>query len=605
MSASYSNAKVISDLNAFSYYIKKTYATLTQIQNNDGVNVVCTFSAALTAPQQTALTALVAAYVDPLTGNSDAVNVSVYNSSAAALGVSAVFTGTWEDVSRYSHVYVSSLSNQASAASGISIQFGNLAGQADLTKTYSAVASVQISVSLPVTGRFFRIVYTNGTTLQTSFALQTKFLTTAGFTVVDAASTIDDTTPGILSRNLNMGRYDVGTYVSVRADENKVLRIRPIAINGLDSLVKTRPIAQADFIYNLDTDLATTTLVTSGAVTYVTGTVTVATAALASSSAILTTRRYVNPGYGGSAVVVASASFTTGVANNNQLVGWGSIDNGLFVGYNGISFGIMYRSATVDTWVAKTAWGIDKLDGTGPSGIVLDPTKGNVYVIIYDGSGFGSASFGILPTSASNAGDAVIVHRVLFGNALTTTGLRNPQGPLYAQSINTTNATAITVKLAGFAAYGSVLIGKNRSVDSERTISTMTSTPIMSVFQKTTHATLNNYSSFTLRTLSVSTDGTKGSVVIQLIDGATLTNSSYADVSTTTSAAQLDTSATSYTGGAVLFSCTIHNTANTILDLTPYDIRVSPGMTLTASAKCTTSGTSTSVAACLTFSEFT
>jgi hypothetical protein len=45
--------------------------------------------------------------------------------------------------------------------------------------------------------------------------------------------------------------------------------------------------------------------------------------------------------------------------------------------------------APITTWIASSAWNIDKMDGTGPSGMTLDPTKFNVYEIRFQYLGVG------------------------------------------------------------------------------------------------------------------------------------------------------------------------------------------------------------------------
>ncbi|KAG5183900.1 hypothetical protein JKP88DRAFT_290127 [Tribonema minus] len=85
-------APTVLDLGTYLSYVKKTFSSATSATNADGVNVVTTFSSALTGPQQTTLTALVAAYVDPITGVVDAAQVSLYNSTATALAANGVFT---------------------------------------------------------------------------------------------------------------------------------------------------------------------------------------------------------------------------------------------------------------------------------------------------------------------------------------------------------------------------------------------------------------------------------------------------------------------------------------------------------------------------------
>ncbi len=103
--------------------------------------------------------------------------ISTDNSTTATLAADAVFTGTGEDVTRFSSLTVTSTSNVANAASGISMEFspdgtnwdrkfiGHIAGKSDHTHT------------LRIINRFFRVVYTNGSTIQTSFRLQTLYHT--------------------------------------------------------------------------------------------------------------------------------------------------------------------------------------------------------------------------------------------------------------------------------------------------------------------------------------------------------------------------------------------------------------------------------------------
>lgn len=609
MSSSYSNAKTVLDCSTLLSYIKKTFPTATSATNADGVNVVVTFSAALTSPQQSTLTALIAAYVDPITGVVDTANVSLYNTTSTALGVSGVFTGTWEDTSRFSSVCISVLANQASAASGLSVQFGNLAAQADISKTFSIVANTPFTTTLPVPGKYMRVVYTNGTTLQTSFSLQTKLVVSQCSAIVDASTTVDDTTQALLTRNLNMARLDKGTYVSVKADESNVIRTRESKDTALAINAGSTPLVQANFLYNINADIVSTTLATSGTVSYATGCAAVSTAALASSSAIMATRRYVSCGVGRAVRVVASCAFATGTANSTQICGMGSVDNGVFFGFNGTAFGVLVRNATVDTWTAASAFNTDKLDGTGPSGFTLDATKGNVYVIVIDGTGFGTITFGVASTPTTSTTDFIVAHRIAFGNSSTATGLRVPYGPLMAQAINTSNTSALTIRVAGLAAFAdgpsSHILGRPRSVEQSSTISTTSYVPVMSLFNKTTYQSINNYSSAVLQSISIASDGTKGSVIIQIYDSPTLTGASYADISADTSACQMDTAATSVTVGssAALYSTCINCTTSAMFDLTPYDIRISPGQWITIAARCSASSVSNGLSVSLVMKE--
>lgn len=101
--------------------------------------------------------------------------VSTSNSSAVNLAAAAVFTGIGEDVSEYASIVVSLFSSHASATDGLSIQQSTNNTDWDHTDVFNIPAASGKSFSVPVQGRFFRVVYTNGATLTTAFRLQTLF----------------------------------------------------------------------------------------------------------------------------------------------------------------------------------------------------------------------------------------------------------------------------------------------------------------------------------------------------------------------------------------------------------------------------------------------
>lgn len=100
---------------------------------------------------------------------------SAGNSTTAALGSNAVFTGTWEDISDVASVQFIAFADQASAASGFSIQWSPDGVNADVTEATALSASVGRAFSLTPRGRFFRIVYTNGAVAQGAFRLRTVY----------------------------------------------------------------------------------------------------------------------------------------------------------------------------------------------------------------------------------------------------------------------------------------------------------------------------------------------------------------------------------------------------------------------------------------------
>ena len=106
--------------------------------------------------------------------------------------------------------------------------------------------------------------------------------------------------------------------------------------------------------------------------------------------------------------------------------------------------------AQTNTFITSGSFNIDRLDGTGPSGMVLDPQKGNVYQIGYQYLGYGNVFFAV---EDPETGKPAPVHMIKNANARTTPVLKDPNLAVLATSANiggTTNKTLKTVSMAAF-----------------------------------------------------------------------------------------------------------------------------------------------------------
>ena len=101
--------------------------------------------------------------------------ISTNNSSTATLAGDAVFTGTGEDVSAYSSISITAISDVVAAASGLSLEFSPDNTNWDRQLPGHIVARASHVHSLRVINKFFRVVYTNGAGAQGSFRLQTLY----------------------------------------------------------------------------------------------------------------------------------------------------------------------------------------------------------------------------------------------------------------------------------------------------------------------------------------------------------------------------------------------------------------------------------------------
>jgi len=110
-------------------------------------------------------------------------------------------------------------------------------------------------------------------------------------------------------------------------------------------------------------------------------------------------------------------------------------------------------AAATDTWTAQSSWNGDKLDGTGPSGVTIDPTKGNVYEIGIQYLGFGAIVFKIEIAPSGNNPDFVVVHTLPLPNTLTATSVGNPSFPFTMAAYSAGSSTDISVKAGSFAGF--------------------------------------------------------------------------------------------------------------------------------------------------------
>jgi hypothetical protein len=98
--------------------------------------------------------------------------VSTDNSSSSPLNPGIAFTGTAEDVTDFGVMEISVYSDVASATDGLSIEFSSDGTNWDHKDAYTVPAATGKNYSVQRVAKYFRIVYTNGGTIQTEFRLQ-------------------------------------------------------------------------------------------------------------------------------------------------------------------------------------------------------------------------------------------------------------------------------------------------------------------------------------------------------------------------------------------------------------------------------------------------
>ena len=107
-----------------------------------------------------------------------------------------------------------------------------------------------------------------------------------------------------------------------------------------------------------------------------------------------------------------------------------------------------------ETFIPQSTWNGDKLDGTGASGVTIDPTKGNVFEIQIQYLGFGAIIFKceVVPPGGNNA-DFVVIHTMKLPNTLTATSFGNPSFPFTMAAYSAGSTTNLTVSAGSFAGF--------------------------------------------------------------------------------------------------------------------------------------------------------
>jgi hypothetical protein len=240
------------------------------------------------------------------------------------------------------------------------------------------------------------------------------------------------------------------------------------------------------------------------------------------------------------------------------------------------------------------------MNGTGSSGITLDPTKGNVYKIQYQWLGFGAINFYI---ESQVTGGFILVHQISYANQNTTTSVVNPSLPLWVKAINTTNNTNIVVKVPSMAAFVEGVVndtGVPYAINNQKSAVT-TQLNILTIRNNATFGGITNRKLVNPLVLSIANTSNADSL-FRLILNTTLGGvPSYTDISTNTSCVAYDVAGTTITGGRLVGAFYVNGNTQNQIEISYLPFVLNPSDTLTISA--TSSGVAIIASTAITWSE--
>lgn len=215
--------------------------------------------------------------------------------------------------------------------------------------------------------------------------------------------------------------------------------------------------------------------------------------------------------------------------------------------------------APTEDWIAQANWnGDDIFDGNGITGVNINPTLINVFQIKFQYLGGGLISFYI---EDPDDGELHLVHAIEYANSNTTPSLGDASMPLYAESNNSSNTSAVAMNLssmAGFIEGEPERIGVRYGTRSTKTDVTTSLRPLLTVRQGTYINSLAVRTFSTLLRLAVSAEHTKP-INIVLIQNGSLTGASFARISSNSSI-EIDTSSSAISSGTEIDSVPIGKT---------------------------------------------
>jgi hypothetical protein len=185
-------------------------------------------------------------------------------------------------------------------------------------------------------------------------------------------------------------------------------------------------------------------------------------------------------------------TFTLGAPSSGvtKSVGYFDTDNGVFLSQSGAGvLSVNVRKNGSDNSVTQADWNVDKLDGTGASGITIDPTKSQILIIDLQYLSVGRVRFGF-----DIDGVLVYCHYFKHANNIVGAYMQTPNLPVRYQIIagGTNSAGTIECICCSVESEGGVVrsgpsFSADRGITGFATGNNQSLHPVLSIRLKSTH----------------------------------------------------------------------------------------------------------------------
>ena len=259
---------------------------------------------------------------------------------------------------------------------------------------------------------------------------------------------------------------------------------------------------------------------------------------------------------GKSLLVLSSFAMETPKTNLTQRVGYFNSQNGVYfecanTGYNMVLRSCPTGTTIIERRIPQNKWNVDRLNGEGKSGIILNGAKSQIFLADFEWLGVGNVRTGFVIN-----GNITYCHVFYNANFINSTYMQTATLPISYQIFNTGITTSSStlkqicstvMSEGGYQARdSSFYIGPGLNLTLKTVATAPTITPIASIRLingRTSAIVIPNEINILVNTTDV--------VSYYLILNPTLTSSNFSSYSTISNV-QTDTSATALTGGRII-----------------------------------------------------
>ena len=213
----------------------------------------------------------------------------------------------------------------------------------------------------------------------------------------------------------------------------------------------------------------------------------------------------------------------------------------------------------------------------------LDPSKGNIYQIIYKNTGFGDISYYIDNPETSTM---VLVHKIQYQNANTSISLGNPSLRVGSYCVSLRSTTDLVVRTSSQSAYLQSKVSKTRNPRAYTNSQDVTTsyTNIFTLRNRRTYNSYMNQIEIEPISLSVSSESAKN-VIVEVRETSSTGVEQNFTAAGTDLISDIDTSAVTVTGGRLLLAYTLAPGQSNIVNLKDFEIRLPPSINFIIQAK--------------------